>query len=284
MVLVGASALLHALDEEARVSAAFSARSGRPTEALVFCSEGLRLPEQHELLSVLDGRVGGAVVLNVSAVLGLLSRERLTEMMRHPRFALDTTPLDQLAGLEGTKPARAGIFFLDHLAYFESRLPAWLLRAGAPVDAIRAHFHHVDEDDPKDRRRKAKFMEGKLPELIEWRDDRFRRVANGQFRWVMLGALIRTQQRRSSAPIVLVESTASPTLRAAADVAAWDDYQRRMHEFTVAHDVVYLNLDEAAALRQEDFTDLTHIGAPGARARYTRALADAVVPLMERSE
>ena len=242
---------------------------------------GMTLRQKCAVSDRVAEHVTGALVISVEPEIAAWQLE--LERARHGivRDTLDSEALAEeyrLAGLP--TPRCTGIYVLDHFDFLAPRVSVLLTRMlGSPLPVV--------ELPSSDRRLEGAAMEANLQQYTQRINLRLGARLDQCDGLAVLGRLIDRFRKRSTAPVVLVESPRHPRVRAALRIGeepAYELYQERMRRLADAHGARYWCIDAEAQIGEPDYADSLHLVADGGRDRFTRQLGSRLAELIGSKE
>lgn len=265
----GASAQLSGLGNDEEASAALFEATGREIPVRVVCAPGIGPAELLTQIRRTAPGCPGAIVIGIS-----------------PMKLGPPTPQLKKRCLALLEPDFAtGVYLFDHWAFWIPRIDAAIRRGllyHTPFVANRIPPQRTELGDTS-RPYTEELFARQLPfrvRVVERAIEGLESPESGLPAFEALIAELRAEGRN----VVLLESVLNPRLASGVDGEHWATYQAAIAgvvERTGAH---YWNLAEDAELVPEDFYDIGHMGRPEVRARYGRALAARLAPLLDSTE
>ncbi len=274
VLLLGTSALHHALGESEEFGPVVEGEVGRPVAVRPLYADALNIYLASNVLGAIGEPMDGVVVLSLSAMSFTRSDTLAERLSEDPEVPFVSDPFREeveLAGFEA--PVGGGVYFLDHVRFFTARLRAVMNVVRGPRE-LAARYHVAPVlPDPSRWRRVMDVMTG----LLEQYDDHADEVFG------VLERVIRMAREKGDVAFVVLEPPINP--RAVEEMNAGgvlDRHAARMERFAAEQGIEYWRAREDVELAEEDFADWTHLVRSPSRDRYMAYVAERVARLVER--
>lgn len=280
VVLFGSSSVRECLSSPGELQAMLADRTGTTFEILDVTAGALSPWEMSALLEHARPDFRGAVVIPLGMA-KLVAPPSVLDLHRNsPLLDRGYASYDEecrRAGLDA--PARTGVYLIDNHRFFVPRRGAFVrnvLRGDPPV-ILRHHF--IGD---------CGHVVSMIPDSLRWYADEVTPQAYASRVGTGLAVIERILDRFAQNPDVRFVLMKPPhTSRYIADFIGAEQhaiYMQRVERFADERGLVFLNLNAAAALRDPEFRDWTHLCSKDAIGRATEAIADAVAEALAAPE
>lgn len=270
VVWVSTSGGRHSIDDAGALAADLAERIHDPVQVELLATGAQTLWESAALLDALPDPFDGVALVTVGPSRLAWSPERLVELSRSPRLALDAASFQgalEAHGISVREPT--GIYFLDHASFFLARRLPLLLQGIVPGPTYSAHRYPDGEQATE-----AQWAQSERTIL-----ERKRVLAeNTQLNLEILAGIV-TRVRARGGRVALIESPRHPRA-----LELWGEsyelYWEQLERFARERDLELWDLDAEAGVDADNMRDWSHIRTPEIRVRYRRALAARLAPLL----
>lgn len=270
--ILGGSAEMESITSEEDLARRVRDKTGFQPVVRNLAAGGQTTWEAAALADRLPLRFDGVVLLTVKPVRVVTTRRELDGCVHAPRLGFTSGAFDREASLAGTRvPTRTGNYFWDNRKFFLPRC-SFLVRnlvIRRPLRGpIRHEMHRITADGrlPQDE---WDASVSKVRGMLESYDERIEAFLAAHTR------MVENLAARGRVSVVLMESPTNPRFVSEAyGQGLYTRYKRRLRQYAEQHGLSYWNVTEAAALKEEDFADATHLRTHQARSLYTEVLAD----------
>lgn len=277
VIVVGNSASKEAVDAK-YLAEQLSKKMSYPIPIRKLAVGGLFLVEEVCLLDNIDDTFQGIIVIQIEPPRLAFDKKVLKGgITKHSRLAMYCPAFDEEMKIAGVEPQHwLDNYFLDHYKFFVARLLAVLL------NTLRGprHWDTYGSDDwlvPTQTQ-----WERAVTRFARWQDNYLENRGDN------FGIYERIIQRllKKNIQVALLETTINPRTeeliyQTPEKKKLYEQYYAEVSQFAQKMGIPYWNFSVEANLKVEDFIDHIHISKPKARRRYTEALVNQLVSLLE---
>jgi hypothetical protein len=275
VALIGTAAMREALGTDEDIAARIERGYGKAIPVVDFMNGGQSGIEMAALADSLGHDFQGVVVLGISFSRLAADSSELRTLVREPRLAFVSPAADVEIRAAGFKvPHRIGNYLIDNYKFFVARYRSilWHLISGTRPHHDSRTYLGRPPADAKQWASDSAILKARLAHYDERADNNLG----------SMDRVIRLFPDRRKVRIVLLEIPLNP--RAADDLVGHsfvDAHRARMQAFAEREGVVYWDLNQVAGLTPDDFQDWAHINSASAQDRWTSALIDRLLPLIQ---
>ncbi len=271
VVLIGDSMVYQAIPQAQALEQALRAHLHAQVPVHILAAGSLTQWEALPLTDVIGDRIHGVIVLEISPFNIAMDRADRHDRIARPRLALDSPSFLAEAMLAGEEPPRhTGNYFLDHYAFFATRVDSVL--------TVPAWYSQ------------------QTPALRNWTPSQWNRAESRIASWVkpyaheaprnmdVYARMINRLRQRPGIAVALLEGAENPRNETIAgqliDTQAYARYRQDIGQFAERIGVPYWDIAAMAQLTPDNFADYAHIANSLARRRYIGVLAEYLARLI----